>query len=65
MQVAAGARTLSVPLQDGLVGLVGVLHGHGLRELSQHPLLDGFQPLVVVATTHELFVLEKIKAKTA
>lgn len=49
--------TLGIALQDGIVGAVGVLHGDGLRELAEHPLLEGFQPLVVVATAHVLLVL--------
>lgn len=49
--------TLGVALQDGVVRVVGVLHGDGLRELAEHPLLEGLQPLVVVAPAHVLFVL--------
>ena len=60
--------TLGVALQDGLVGLIRVLHGDGLGEFSQHPLLEGLQPFVVVASTDELFVLvakhKKTKKKT-
>lgn len=33
--------TLGITLQDGLVWLVWVLHGNGLWEFSQHPLLEG------------------------
>lgn len=50
--------TLGLALQDGVVGLVGVLHGDSLRELAEHPLLEGLQPLVVVPSTDELLVLE-------
>lgn len=57
-------RTLSVSLQDGFIWLVGMLHGDGLWEFSQHPLLEGFQSLVVMATANILFVLEDIKAKS-
>lgn len=49
--------TLSVTLQNCLVRLVGVLHGNSLWEFTQHPLLEGLQPLVVVAATDKLFVL--------
>ena len=49
--------TLGVTLQDGVIRVVGVLHGNGLRELAEHPLLEGLQPLVVVAPAHVLFVL--------
>lgn len=52
-----GADTLRFRLEDGLVGLVGVLHGDGVGELGQHPLLEGLQPLVVVPSTHELLIL--------
>lgn len=54
----AGVDTLSVRLEDGLVGLVGVLHGDGVGKLVQHPLLEGLQPLVVMPAAHELLVLE-------
>lgn len=49
--------TLSVTLQNCLVRLVGVLHGNSLWEFTQHPLLEGLQPLVVVAAADKLFVL--------
>lgn len=49
--------TLGVTLQDGVIRVVGVLHGDGLWELAEHPLLEGLQPLVVVATAHIFFVL--------
>lgn len=58
----AGADTLSFCLEDGLIGLVGVLHGDGVGELVQHSLLEGFQPLVVMPSTHKLLILE-MKAK--
>lgn len=58
---ACAKDTLSVGLVDGLVGLVDVLHGDGVGELVKHPLLEGFQPLVVMAAAHELLVLQKKK----
>lgn len=51
--------TLSVTLQNGFVWMVRVLHGYGLREFSQHPLLEGLQTLIVVTAADELFVLQK------
>lgn len=51
--------TLGITLQDGVVRVVGVLHGDGLRELAEHPLLEGLQPLVVMAAAHVLFVLSQ------
>lgn len=56
--------TLGLALQDGVVGLVGVLHGDGLRELAEHPLLEGLQPLVVMATAHVFFVLSRTEEHT-
>lgn len=56
---AAWKDTLGIALQDGVVGVVGVLHGDGLRELAEHPLLEGLQPLVVVATAHVLLILSQ------
>lgn len=56
---AAWKDTLGIALQDGVVWVVGVLHGDGLRELAEHPLLEGFQPLVVVATAHVFFILSQ------
>lgn len=50
--------TLRVRLVDGLVGLVDVLHGDGVGELVEHSLLEGLQPLVVVAAAHKLLVLQ-------
>lgn len=50
--------TLRVSLVYGLVGLVDVLHGDGVGELVEHPLLEGLQPLVVVAAAHKLLVLQ-------
>lgn len=52
--------TLCVTLQDGLIRLIGVLHRDGLREFSQHPLLEGLQSFVVVAATDKLFVLVRM-----
>lgn len=49
-------QVLGVALQDGVIRVVGVLHGDSLRELAEHPLLEGLQPLVVVAPAHVLFV---------
>lgn len=46
-------------MQDGVVRLVGMLHGNGLRKLSQHPLLEVLKPLVVITTTDKLLVLQK------
>lgn len=51
--------TLSVTLQNGVIRLVGVLHGNGLRKFSQHPLLEVLEPLVVITTTDKLLVLQK------
>lgn len=51
--------TLSVTLQDGVVGLVGMLHGDGLRKFPQHPLLKVLEPLVVIAAAHKLLVLQQ------
>lgn len=51
--------TLRVALQDGVVRLVGMLHGDGLWELSQHPLLEVLEPLVVVTATDKLLVLQR------
>lgn len=53
-----GVDTLSFRLEDGLVGLVGVLHGDGVGELIQHSLLEGLQPFVVMPSTHKLLILE-------
>lgn len=44
-------------MQDGVVGLVGMLHGDGLREFPQHPLLKVLQPFVVIAAADKLLVL--------
>lgn len=54
----AAVDTLSFRLEDGLVGLVGVLHGDGVGKLAEHPLLEGLQPLVVMPSTNELLVLD-------
>lgn len=51
--------TLGVGLVDGLVGLVDVLHGDGVGELVEHPLLESLQPLVVMAAAHKLLVLQR------
>lgn len=56
--------TLGVALQDGVIRVVGVLHGDSLRELAEHPLLEGLQPLVVVAPAHVLFVLPQRREHT-
>lgn len=53
-----GVDTLRFCLEDGLVRLVGVLHGDGMGELVQHSLLEGFQSLVVMPSTHKLLILE-------
>lgn len=53
-----GVDTLSFRLEDGLVGLVGMLHGDGVGELIQHSLLEGLQPFVVMPSTHKLLILE-------
>lgn len=50
--------TLSLGLVDGLVRLVDVLHGDGVGELIQHALLEGLQPLIVMATAHKLLILQ-------
>lgn len=49
--------TLSLCLEDGLVWLVGMLHGDGMGELVQHPLLEGLQSFVVMPSTHKLLIL--------
>ena len=54
--------TLSVALQDGVVRLVGVLHGDSLGKFSQHPLLEVLQPFVVVASANKLLVLESTRS---
>lgn len=54
---ACAKDTLRVGLVDGLVGLVDVLHGDGVGELVEHPLLERLQPLVVMAAAHKLLVL--------
>lgn len=59
-----GVDTLRLGLEDGLVGLVGVLHGDRVRELGQHPLLEGLEPLVVMPPTHKLLVLQAEKKRT-
>lgn len=46
-------------MQDGVVGLVGMLHGDGLRKFPQHPLLKVLKPLVVVAAADKLLVLQE------
>lgn len=55
--------TLRLGLEDGLVRLVGVLHGNGMGELIQHPLLEGLQPFVVMPSTHKLLIL-RVQSKT-
>lgn len=57
----ASKDTLGITLQDGVVGVVWVLHGNGLGELAEHPLLEGLQPLVVMATAHVFFVLPRTR----
>lgn len=39
--------------------MVGVLHSNGLWELAEHPLLEGFQSLIIMSTAHVFFVLPK------
>lgn len=56
---STGKDTLRVGLVDGLVWLVNVLHGDGVGELIEHPLLEGLQPLVVMAAAHKLLVLQR------
>lgn len=56
--------TLSVTLQDGVVGLVGMLHGDGLWKFPQHPLLKVFEPFVVITATDKLLVLQKVGVTT-
>lgn len=51
--------TLCVCLVYGLVWLVDVLHGDGVGELVEHPLLESLQPLVVMAAAHKLLVLQR------
>lgn len=38
-----------------------MLHGNGLWELAEHPLLEGLQPLVVMASAHVFFVLPQTR----
>lgn len=54
--------TLGIGLVYGLVRLVGVLHGDGVRELVEHALLERLQALVVMTTTHKLFILQNTRA---
>jgi hypothetical protein len=49
--------TLSLCLEDGLVGLVGMLHGDGMGELVQHSLLEGLQSFIVMPSTYKLLIL--------
>lgn len=35
-----------------------MLHGDGVGELVEHPLLESLQPLVVMAAAHKLLVLQ-------
>ena len=51
--------TLRVRLVYGLVRLVDVLHGDGVRELVEHSLLESLQPLVVMAAAHKLLILQR------
>lgn len=51
--------TLCFGLVYGLVWLVDVLHGDGVGELVEHPLLESLQPLVVMAAAHKLLVLQR------
>lgn len=55
--------TLCICLVYGLVGLVDVLHGDGVGELVEHPLLERLQPLVVVAAAHKLLILQGERQK--
>ena len=50
--------TLCICLVYGLVWLINVLHGDGMRKLVEHPLLESLQPLVVMAAAHKLLVLQ-------
>lgn len=50
--------TLRFRLVYGLVWLVYVLHGDGVGELVEHPLLERLQPLVVMAAAHKLLILQ-------
>lgn len=36
-----------------------MLHGDGVRELVEHPLLESLQPLVVMAAAHKLLILQR------
>lgn len=53
----SGMDTLSLRLEDGLIRLVGVLHGDGMGELVQHSLLEGLQSFVVMPATYKLLIL--------
>lgn len=57
--------TLRLSLQYGLVRLVGVLHGDGVRKLTQHPLLKRLQALVIVPPTHKLLILHNTNTHTS
>lgn len=58
-RVSSGKDTLRLCLVDSLVRLVDVLHGDGVGELVEHPLLERLQPLVVMATAHKLLILQR------
>lgn len=60
MRLSAIAKdTLRIRLVYGLVWLVDVLHGDGVGELVEHPLLESLQPLVVMAAAHKLLILQR------
>lgn len=61
--LSTGKDTLCVRLVYGLVRLVDMLHGDGVGELVEHPLLESLQPLVVVAAAHKLLILHRGSAK--
>ena len=57
--ISAAKDTLCICLVYGLVRLVDVLHGDGVGELVEHPLLESLQPFVVMAAAHEFLILQR------
>lgn len=49
---------------DGLVWLVGMLHGDGMREFIEHALLESFQTLIVMTTAYKLLILKSTHKQT-
>lgn len=59
MCLSTAKDTLCVCLVYSLVWLVDVLHGDGVGELVEHPLLESLQPLIVMAAAHKLLILQR------